>query len=300
MDFAGGTEATLAMTGGVTQAAGPLLGPCLHPGMGEVAMLERLNSWGVARDRELVDLRADLVTAQAGVSGAFGQAERALLGIATDWRLESEAMRQSGQREAAAAMSRLELVVGDARARFAAQDAARNADLSELGRRLSIIDGWAQAEPQRVNAQVLAEAARVPTSPGGTPIALTALGARAMGLYAQPPGLAAPQPQQLPWTQPQLQPLWAPGAQPQRPPQTPTQQQQQQQQAPPPQTPTPQQPPQQQEGTQDPWAAFAAGRAGAAPQHFHVGTPGAGAGRGSFPYPSSPSPPREMRLDGRS
>ncbi len=115
MAAAGGSAAALAVTdaAGATQA---LLGPCLYPGMGEAAMLERLNLWGVARDRELINLRADLGAAHTGVTGAFAAAEAALVSIATDWRLEAEAMRQGARHEAAQAMARLELVVGDARA----------------------------------------------------------------------------------------------------------------------------------------------------------------------------------------
>ena len=173
------------------------LGPCLATGMGGEAMVERLNSWGAARDRELIALRADLVAAQTGVSGAFGQAERALVGMATDWRLEAEAMRAGVQREAESAVSRLELVVGDARARFDAVDATRSADLVELGRRLAIIDGWAQAEPQRFTALLRAA---VPTSPGGTPQMFYP------SARASPPGIQQPQPQQQQQPQTQLPP----------------------------------------------------------------------------------------------
>jgi hypothetical protein len=186
--MAGGSAAALA---DVTRGMEPQqrLGPCLATGMGGEAMVERLNSWGAARDRELIALRADLLAAQAGVSGAFGQAERALIGMATDWRLESEAMRVGAQREAEMAVSRLELVVGDARARFAAVDATHSADLAELGRRLGIIDGWAQAEPQRVTALLRAA---VPTSPGGTPQMFYP------SARASPPGTQQPQTQQPP------------------------------------------------------------------------------------------------------
>ena len=140
-----GSAPDLALTlrggGYTTQDAGPILGPGLFEGMGEGLLVARLNSWGADRDAEIVRLRADLAAAQAGVTGAFSQAERALVGLATDWRLEAEAMRTNAHEQARAALGRLELVVGDARARFTAQDATRSADLVELSRRLSIIDG---------------------------------------------------------------------------------------------------------------------------------------------------------------
>ena len=160
------------------------MGPCLREGMGEASMIAQLNAWGAARDRDMLSLRADLSATQVGVSEAFTQAQEAARAIVSDFRLEAATMRQQGQNEAAQAIARLEAVVGDARARFAVQDATRADDLGELNRRLLAIDGWAQAEPQRVAAQVRAAAATVPTSPGGTPLALTALGARAMGPYA--------------------------------------------------------------------------------------------------------------------
>ena len=85
-------------------AAQPLLGPCLYPGMGEAAMCEKLNSWGVAHDRELISLRADLGAAHTGVMGAFASAETALVSIAADRRLEAEAKRQGARHEAAQAI----------------------------------------------------------------------------------------------------------------------------------------------------------------------------------------------------
>jgi hypothetical protein len=264
---------------------GAQLGPCLYEGMGEAGMLERLNSWGIARDRELLGLRADLGATQVVVGEAFEQAKGALQNIVGDFRLEAETMRALSQREAAQSMERLELVVGEARQRFNAQDTRTTNDLRELSRRLVAIDEWAQAEPARLAAMV-----RAPTSPGGTPLMMTTLGhahaadvARALHLYAQPqrqqqqPVTPPPGTQTPPQAQPQL---WTP---------------QQQQRAPPvppiftdASTPNIQQP--------DPWDHWAAGRAQqqqqAPPQRFSVGTPadtGYGAPR-----------PREFRIDARA
>ncbi len=55
------------------------MGPGLAPGMGEAAAFERLNAWGVARDGELVDLRASLANTQAAVSATFNEARGALM-----------------------------------------------------------------------------------------------------------------------------------------------------------------------------------------------------------------------------
>ena len=262
-------------------------------------MMERLNSWGVARDRELLDLRTDLGATQVIVGEAFEQAKGALQSIVGDFRLEAETMRALMLREATQTTERLELVVGEARRRFDAQDTRVTDDLRELGRRLVAIDEWAQAEPARLAAMV-----RAPTSPGGTPLTLTAVGhahaadvARALHLYAQPQRQAQPQPQQpvtpppgmLTPPQPQL---WTPQP-PQQP--TPTPQQQQQQAPPAPRifndASTPLIP------QHDPWDHRAAGRAQpqqqqAPPQRFNVGTPadtGYGAPR-----------PREFRIDARA
>jgi hypothetical protein len=193
-------------------------------------MIAQLNAWGAARDRDMLSLRADLSATQVGVSEAFTHAQEAVLAIVSDFRLEAATMRQQGQNEAAQAIARLEAVVGDARARFAAQDATRVDDLGELNRRLLAIDAWAQAEPQRVAAHFRTAAATVPTSPGGTPLVLTALGARAMGLCVQQPqpqlpqvtpppgmGMLTPQPAQPQWAPP-VSPasLYAPTPQPQQ------------------------------------------------------------------------------------
>ncbi len=56
--------------------------------------------------------------------------------------------------EATQSLSRLELVVGEARARFDTQDALVAGGLRELAQRLQAVDAWAQAEPARVAALV--------------------------------------------------------------------------------------------------------------------------------------------------
>ena len=297
---------SLALTGGGPQTTSGMLGPCLFEGMGEASLIERLNQWGAARDRELLDLRADLGATQAGVTVAFEQAKEALLNIVNDFRLEAETTRQRVQHEAAQSVARLELVVGDARTRFDAQDARRTGDLSELGRRLAAVDAWAQAEPARMAAMVrVAPPAPQPTSPGGTPLTFYPL-----PLQQPQPQQAQPQPQPAPWPQQQPQPQQP---QPQPTPWTPQRPQQAQSPQPTPWTPQPQQPPQQQQQQRadDPWAGFqpaldpwAAGRAAPSPQdppgmprHFDMGTPGGkgdGKGGGAYPYH------REMRIDARS
>ncbi len=45
----------LAITGGQK-----FLGPGLFEGMGEASMVACLNAWGIARDSELLDLKANL------------------------------------------------------------------------------------------------------------------------------------------------------------------------------------------------------------------------------------------------
>ena len=267
---AAASAGSLAIAGGGTQTR---LGPCLFEGMGEAALVERINAWGMARDRDLLDLKADLGATRVGVSAAFDQAKEALQSIVTDFRVEAETMRRRGEHEAAQSVARLELVVGEARTKFDAQDVRFSDDLNELARRLLAVDAWAQAEPARVAAMVQAAPAPtqprpMPTSPGGTPLS-----------FYPAPGPAMLAPQRPPQQQPQ----------------------------------TPQRPQQQDDpwasfqspsaaAAPDPWAA---GRATAAqshgtppgmpPRHFDIGTPGdKGGGKGAYPYP------REMRIDQRS
>jgi hypothetical protein len=80
----------LAITAGVGMTH---LGPGLAPGMGEAEAFERLNAWGVARDGELVDLRASLANTQAAVGATFSEARGALMMIVNDFRMEAETMR---------------------------------------------------------------------------------------------------------------------------------------------------------------------------------------------------------------
>ncbi len=157
---AGGTQTLLA------------LGPCLFVGMGEASMVEQLNAWGISRDQELLDLRANLAGTQVIISASFDQATAAaLLAIVVDFRNEAATMRQHSQSEAAQSVARLEHVVAEARQRFDAQDVRFTQDLGELVRRLQQIEGWAQAEPTRL-AATIAAAPSPPwvqqTSPGGT------------------------------------------------------------------------------------------------------------------------------------
>ncbi len=56
-------------------------GPMLQMHMGEAALIERLNAWGSAKDRDILALRADLLATQVGVSGAFSQAQETVQGI---------------------------------------------------------------------------------------------------------------------------------------------------------------------------------------------------------------------------
>ena len=60
-----------------------MLGPCLVEGMGEASLVERLNAWGMARNREVLDLKANLLATHVGVSSTFDQAKEALLAIVT-------------------------------------------------------------------------------------------------------------------------------------------------------------------------------------------------------------------------
>ena len=149
--------------GGTTGGGGTHLGPGLAPGMGEAEAFGRLNAWGVARDGELVDLRASLASTQAAVGATFNEARGALMTIVNDFRMEAETMRNHGLYEATQNLERLNLVVSEARARFDAQDAGHTADLSELARRIAAAAPAPQAAAFRA-----APAPALVTSPGGT------------------------------------------------------------------------------------------------------------------------------------
>ncbi len=109
----------LAITAGVGATH---LGPGLAPGMGEAEAFERLNAWGIARDGELLDLRANLASTQTIVQATFEQARATLLTIVVDFRAEADTMRQHGLLEAQQSVARLEQVVAEARQRFDAQE----------------------------------------------------------------------------------------------------------------------------------------------------------------------------------
>ena len=234
------------------------LGPCLYVGMGEASMVEQINAWGIARDSDMLDLRANLADTQTVLAAAFDQARSALNAIVDGFRTEAESMRQQTQNEAAQGLARLEHVVAAARQRFDAQDVRFTQDLAELARRIEV---WALAEPARIAATVVA-APSPPwvqqTSPGGTISFYPSLGPAGPML---PPYMG---PAAAPTTPPRAQDGWASYRSPSEP-QMPdpwaaaaAQQQQQQQ---------PQQPQQQ-------------------PQHFEMNTPGymgGGGGKGGFP-----------------
>jgi hypothetical protein len=80
---------------------GAMMGPGLVEGMGEQSLIATLNAWGAARDRETLELKANLSATQVGVSSAFDQAKETLLAIVINFRAEAETMRQHGQYEAA-------------------------------------------------------------------------------------------------------------------------------------------------------------------------------------------------------
>jgi hypothetical protein len=145
-------------------------GPCLTVGMGEASTVDALNAWGAARDgeliqlrlvveahdRELVQLRASLGATQNIVASTFEQAKTTLQAIVDSFRVEAAKLRRDAEVEATQSLARLELVVGEARARFDAQDSLVANGLAELARRLQAVDAWAQAEPARVAALVQA------------------------------------------------------------------------------------------------------------------------------------------------
>ena len=126
MDTAVDTGGASASTGLAVQPAGgthpTALGPCLYVGMGETSMVEQLNAWGIARDGDMLDLRANLGNTQTVLAAAFDQARSALNAIVDGFRTEAEVMRQQTQNEAAQGLARLEHVVAAARQRFDAQD----------------------------------------------------------------------------------------------------------------------------------------------------------------------------------
>ena len=144
---------------------------------------------GSTRDREALALRADLLATQVSVSGAFEQAQEAVVGIVDAFRAEVVTMRQTTFYEAQQSVARLEQVVAGARARFDDQDTRFAAGLAELAQRLQAADAWAQAEPARVAAMV--HAAPAPpwlAAPPGMNTPPRACGVGRMGS----PGHAAP------------------------------------------------------------------------------------------------------------
>ena len=67
-------------------------GPLLFMHMGEAALIDALNTWSSAKDRDILALRADLFATQVGVSGAFVQAQEAVQGIVDAFRDEAQTM----------------------------------------------------------------------------------------------------------------------------------------------------------------------------------------------------------------
>ena len=106
----------------VRPAGQTMMGPGLSTGMGEAATVAALNSWGSARDRELIQLKVDLGATQTIVASAFEQAKGALQAIVDNFRIEAANLRYDCQVEATQSLPRLELLVGEARARFVLQD----------------------------------------------------------------------------------------------------------------------------------------------------------------------------------
>ncbi len=152
--------------------------------MTEVEVFERLSGWGVARDGELVDLRSSLTNTQTVVNATFAEARGTLMTIVNDFRLEAETMRNHSLYEATQNLARLDQVVGEARARFDAQDARVSQDLSDLAQRVAAQQQQVQQQQQQQQqppmqfaasqgaaAAPLFVAAPTPTavtSPGGT------------------------------------------------------------------------------------------------------------------------------------
>ena len=161
-DASAGVLAFTAQPAGGTRA----LGPGLAPGMNDAEVFERLNAWGIARDGELLDLRANLAQTQTVVAATFEQARDTLLSSVVDFRTEADTMRQHSLYEATQNLSRLEQVVTEARHRFDAQGARFAQDVGELDRRQQAVETFVRAAPApTMLPQVLPQ---VVTSPGGT------------------------------------------------------------------------------------------------------------------------------------
>ena len=182
-------------------APGPVgVGPGLAAGMGEEGLVQQLNAWGAALELrsqraefEIQNLKVNLGATQEKVADTFIQARDTLWRIVGDFNLETERLRGQGQAEAAHSLGRLELIVTEARERFAAMDARFGEGLTEISSRLQAVDAWAREEPDRVSAIIQAAPAPPMTrSPGGTPVTYFPAGP---GLrptpVAAPPGLAA-------------------------------------------------------------------------------------------------------------
>ena len=98
--------ASSAPDGSLTlQAAGASvqLGPCLAEGMGESSLVACMNAWGIARDREvlelksdvgiaMLDLKANLGLTQVEVAAAFEQAKEVLNHIIVVARQQGQAV----------------------------------------------------------------------------------------------------------------------------------------------------------------------------------------------------------------
>ncbi len=285
--------AALAMIGGGAPHGGPtVLGPDLWEDMGEPNFVATLNEWGSGLHREVVALRADLVATQAGISGAFEQAQDAIRELVAAFRIEVVAMRQTTANESAQSLARLEHVVEEARARFGEQDARFTSGLGELAQRLQAADAWAQAEPARV-AAIVRDTPAPPWLSAPPPAPVTPPFRAAQPAAADSPGRLVMGPALL------TSPAWAGHAS---------------------MSPAP--------GS---WDAYAAGRAAQGPaphdawaaaaaapqqqqqpQHFQMNTPGytGGGGKGSFPGELNATGSglggkggnpysREMRLDAR-
>jgi hypothetical protein len=285
---AAASAGSLALQNATMGVGEPQLGPRLTDHMSGPLLVEQLNLWGAARDRELVDLRAtvvglhaNLAATQVEVSTTFGQARAAVLDIVTNFRAEAETLRLHGLYEATQSVARLEQVVLEARTRFDAQDARFTENLVVIAQRLQVVETWASAEPGRVAAIIQAAPVPpwVPRSPGGTPVSFYhspgpgAAAAAAAAWTPQRPPQHSP-PASATGSAPQPQDPWAPWAQQQQQPQ------QQQQQ--------PHQP--------DPWAAGCAG-----PPGIDMSGGGGGGGKGAFDSSGGKGGrPWEMRIDGRS